>query len=220
MNAKQYEFDLEHAYRYLLRYYDYGDERDFSMFVRHGVRQFIVRVVGKKFRDFKKEVAEDMEQEVANVVLLRLMKPRKVPIINMKSYLYTAALNASRDVIKKYKLYENAQLLSFEDRAYQIESPNYVLNQVEVMETGYAKLLHYFTRRMKPERMRPCQAYVFIAAIQGYTCREIAETMPERKFETVKSDLRDARRIFRKNGISRARILKVLDEDVVYFGGI
>lgn len=210
MRGIRYNVDFEQTQEYLMRYYKNRDEKDFNRFVKSGARQFIVLIARKKLRGFKKEIIKDLEQEVANVVLLRLRKPRKEPIINMKSYLYAAAVNASYDIIKKYRLYENESLISFEDKAYQIESPEYIFNRVEAMKIHYEKLWHYFTRQMEPELMKPYQAYVFIESIKGYTCKEIAQNMPDRKFETIKSDLRDARRVLRANCVSKEKILDVL----------
>ena len=206
-----YNIDFEEAHRCLMRYYESRNPKDFSAFVRSGARRFIVLIAKKKFREFKREIVKDLEQEAANVVLLRLMKPRKELINSMKSYLYTSAINASYDIIKKYKLYENENMVSFEEKEYKIESPKYTIDQTEAMKISYEKLLHYFTQQMEPILMKPPQAYVFIEFIKGYSCKEIAQNMPDRKLETIKSDLRDARRILRANCVSREKIIEILE---------
>lgn len=211
MGGTRHNFDFKEAYKCLMRYYESGNAKDYNMFVRNGPRQFIVLIAKKKFRGFRKEIVKDLEQEAANVVLLRLIKPREEPIINMKSYLYTAAINASYDIIRKYKLYEDENLISFEDREYQIESPEYILNRSETLKISCDRLLHYFTQQMGPELMKPYQAYVFVEFIKGYSCKEIAQNMPDRKLETIKSDLRDARRVLRANRVSKEKILEVLE---------
>ncbi len=210
MNETGYNFDSEKAHKCLTRYYESGNTKDFNVFVQSGARRFIECITRKRLRRFKKEIVEDLEKEAANMVLFRLMKSREKPIKNMKSYLYAAATNVSSDLIKKYKLYENQNMISFKEREYQIESPEYTVNQEGVMKAIYEKLLHYFTEKMKPKVMKPHQAYVLLEAAKGYSCKEIAKNMPERKLETIKSDLRDARRILRENHISKEDILEIL----------
>ena len=210
MTELRHNVDFEELHTYLMRYYQHKDEKDFNLFVRKGARRFILLIAKNKLRSFKGELVKDLVQEAANNVLLRLLRPRKEPILSMKSYLYTAAINASYDIIRKYKLYDNECLIPFEDREYQVKSPAYILNRAETMKKACEKLSHYFTQHMKPELMKPYQAYVFIEFIKGYRCKEIAQRMPDRKLETIKSDLRDARRVIKANGISKEKILEVL----------
>lgn len=211
MKTTNYRFNFEQIHHCLMRYYKSRDEKDFTMFVKTGVRQFIVLIARKTLREFKRELVKDLDQEVANMVLLKLMKPRKKPITNIKSYLYTAAINTSYNLIKKYNLYEYENRLSFDHKEYKIESPEYTLNPLEKMNINYERLLQYFTQQMQPTLMKPWQAYVFMEHIKGYSCKEIAQHVPGRKFKTIKSDLRDARMVLRTNGISKETILKVLE---------
>lgn len=208
------KFNFGKAHKCLLQYYESKDIRHFSGFVGNGARRFIILIAKKKFKEFKKEIVRDLEQEVANIVLLRLMKPRKEPIISMKSYLYTAAINASYDIIKKYRLYEHEMQTSLGDREYQIESPEDIVDEIQTMEISCERLLYYFTQLMEPKLMSSHQACVFIEFLKGYSCKEIAQNMPDRKLETIKSDLRDARRILKTNCIRREDILKVLENTV------
>ena len=113
---EKYNFDFGAMYTHLKCYSESGNIKDFRMFIKSGAMRFVLLIAKNKFKRFKKKLAKKLEQQVINVVLDRLMRLRKTSITNIKNYLYMATINASYNIIKKYRLYEDENLASCKEK--------------------------------------------------------------------------------------------------------